>query len=139
MSSWTPEAQRRWEQLSADTRHLVLTHVWCPQCSQARSMDLAGGAIIADDLVLTGTCTVCGHRVARLLEGEGPRPPADAEPSFLAGDKVIWRKRVPGGPYVIPMTATVIARTAKRVKIVADDDGQMVTRYVPIESLEHRA
>jgi hypothetical protein len=138
MSDWTSQAQRRWKQISADAQHLVLTHVWCPQCSQARRMDLASGSIIAGDLVLTGTCSVCGHRVARLLEGEGQRSAAAAEPLFQPGDAVIWLKRVLGGPYVIPMTATVIARTAKRIKIVADDDGQMVTRYVPIESLERR-
>lgn len=102
-------------------------------------MDLIGGTIIVDDLVLTGTCTVCGHRVARLLEGDGLRSYVDTEDAFQPGVEVIWLKRVPGGPYVIPMTATVIARTAKRVKIVADDDGRMVTRYVPIESLERRA
>jgi len=70
-SSWSPEAHRRWEQLSADTQHLVLTHGWCTQCGQAQRMDLIGGAIIVDDLVLTGICTICGHRMARLLEGEG--------------------------------------------------------------------
>ncbi|NTU80465.1 MAG: hypothetical protein HGA45_13980 [Chloroflexales bacterium] len=139
MSTWTPEAQRLWEQLPAETQHLILTHVWCPHCGQARRMALIGGTIIVDDLVLTGLCTVCGHRVARLLEGDGLRPSQDAEPAFQPGEEVIWLKRVPGGPYVIPMTATVIARTAKRVKIVADDEGQMVTRYVPSESLERRA
>jgi hypothetical protein len=139
MSTWTPEAQRLWEQISADAQHLVLTHVWCPQCGEARRIDLAGGAIIAGDLVLTGTCSVCGHRVARLLEGDGLRPSGDAEAAFQPGEEVIWLKRVPGGPYVVPMTATVLARTAKRIKIVADDEGQMVTRYVPSESLERRA
>lgn len=138
MTQWTPEAQRRWELLPAETQHRILTHVWCPHCSQARPMDLAGGSIIAGDLVLTGTCTVCDHHVARLLEGDGLQSSGDAEPAFQPGEEVIWLKRVPGGPYVIPMTATVIACTAKRIKIVADDDGQMVTRYVPSESLERR-
>jgi hypothetical protein len=70
-SSWSPEAHRRWAQLPADTQHLVLTHVWCTQCGQAQRMNLIGGTIIVDDIVLIGTCTVCGHRVARLLEGDG--------------------------------------------------------------------
>lgn len=39
------------------------------------------------------------------------------------GDKVIWWKRIPGGDYVYPMEATVLALTAKRVKIEANDDG----------------
>jgi hypothetical protein len=40
------------------------------------------------------------------------------------GDKVIWWKRIPGGDYVYPVEATVLALTAKRVKIEADDDGE---------------
>ena len=52
------------------------------------------------------------------------------------GDKVIWWKRIPGGDYVYPVQATVLAVTAKRVKIEADDDGDIVVRYVPRESLQ---
>jgi hypothetical protein len=32
----------------------------------------------------------------------------------------------------------VLAITAKRVKVEADDDGALVVRYVPPESLERR-
>lgn len=56
---------------------------------------------------------------------------------FNPGDKVIWLKRIPGGDYVYPVSAKVLATTAKRVKIEADDDGQIVIRYVPLESLQH--
>ena len=35
-----------------------------------------------------------------------------------------------------PIQATVLALTAKRVKIEADDDGKIVIRYVPPESLQ---
>ena len=51
------------------------------------------------------------------------------------GDKVIWGKRIPGGDSVYPVQATVLALTEKRVKIEADDDGDIVIRYVPPESL----
>ena len=54
------------------------------------------------------------------------------------GDQVIWWKRVPGGDYVFPVSAKVLALTAKRVKIEADDDGEIVIRYVPPESLQRR-
>ena len=54
------------------------------------------------------------------------------------GDQVIWWKRVPGGDYVFPVSAKVLALTAKRVKIEADDDGETVIRYVPPESLQRR-
>jgi hypothetical protein len=51
---------------------------------------------------------------------------------------VIWWKRIPGGDYVYPVQATVLAVTAKRVKIEAEDDGDMVIRYVPWESLQRQ-
>lgn len=56
--------------------------------------------------------------------------------SFKPGEKVIWLKRLPGGPYVFPVKATVMEVTAKRVRIEADDDGEVVIRYVPPESLQ---
>jgi hypothetical protein len=54
------------------------------------------------------------------------------------GDKVTWWKRIPGGDYVYPVRATVRALTAKRVKIEADDDGEIVIRHVPPQSLQHQ-
>ncbi len=59
--------------------------------------------------------------------------------TFKAGEKVVWLKRIPGGDYVYPVSATVLAVTAKRVKIEADDDGQIVVRYVPSESLQRKS
>jgi hypothetical protein len=46
--------------------------------------------------------------------------------NFKLGDKVIWWKRIPGGDYVYPVAAVVIALTAKRVKIQGDDDGELL-------------
>ncbi len=57
--------------------------------------------------------------------------------AFKPGEKVVWLKRVPGGDYVYPVSATVLAVTAKRVKIEADDDGEIVIRFVPPRSLQH--
>ncbi len=51
------------------------------------------------------------------------------------GDKVTWWKRILGDDDVCPVQATVLALTAKRVKIEADDDGDIVIRYVPPQSL----
>ncbi len=56
--------------------------------------------------------------------------------TFKPGEKVVWLKRIPGGDYVYPVSATVLAITAKRVKIVADDDGEIVVRFVPPQSLQ---
>jgi hypothetical protein len=58
---------------------------------------------------------------------------------FQPGDPVIWWKRIPGGEYVEPIAATVLAITEHRVKIRADDNGRQVTRYVQATSLQPRA
>jgi hypothetical protein len=82
---------------------------------------------------LAGTYVTCRGRVARVLEG------APVSEALQPGDRVIWWKRIPGGDYVYPVQATVLALTAKRVKIEADDDGAIVIRHVPPESLERHA
>ena len=91
------------------------------------------GEVHGRRLVLQGTCVTCRGKVARVLEGalvgEGRQP----------GDKVIWWKRIPGGDYVYPVPATVLAVTAKRVNIAADDDGERVIRYVPAQNLQRHA
>jgi hypothetical protein len=52
------------------------------------------------------------------------------------GDRVIWWKRIPGGDYVYPVQATVLAFTANQVKIEADDDGKLVIHSVPPQNLQ---
>jgi len=87
-------------------------------------------------------------RVYQALRRQETAPHRDAEPinealqpvneALQPGDKVTWWKRMAGGDYVSPVQATVLALTAKRVKIEADDDGEMVIRHVPPESLERQ-
>ena len=67
------------------------------------------------------------------VEGAGDQGQGTFEP----GDTVIWWKRIPGGDYVVPISAIVLGITAKRVKIEADDDGEVVIRHVPPASLQH--
>jgi len=138
MSTWTTEAKRRWDNIAADKQALIRDNVWCSHCGKLRRVEIDGGTISADDLIITGTCTVCGHRTARLLEGEPHPHTADDALPLRPGEAVIWLKRLPGGPYVVPIAATVVAITPKRVKILADDDGQIVTRFVPVESLQRK-
>ena len=58
--------------------------------------------------------------------------------SFQPGDKVIWAKGV-GGGFHLPVSATVVAVTPRRVTIQADDPDEkgegLVTRHVKPESL----
>jgi hypothetical protein len=90
------------------------------------------GEVHGRSLVLFGKCIRCGGKVARVLEG------APVSESLQPGDKVIWWKRIPGGDYVYPVQATVLALMAKRVKIEADDDGEIVIRHVPLQSLQRQ-
>lgn len=59
--------------------------------------------------------------------------------AFAPGDHVIWWKRIPGGSYVVPVSAMVVGITAKRVTIETDDEGQVVIRHVPPASLQRQA
>ena len=52
------------------------------------------------------------------------------------GDKVVWCKRIPGGDYVYPVAGRVLGFTEKRVKIEADDDGDIGIRYVQRENFQ---
>ena len=126
MSGWTTEAQQRWEQIPASKRELILNRVWCPHCGELRRIELDGGTLVAGDLVLAGSCTVCGHRAARLLEYEPhPMPPLADQP-FLPGESVIWLKRLPGGPYVVPLSATVLAVTPRALAVAIPKDTAIV-------------
>jgi len=69
----------------------------------------------------------CLGKVARVLEG------APVSEALTPGDKVTWRKRLPGSDDVYPVQATVLALMEKRVRIEADDDGDIVMRYVPLQ------
>jgi hypothetical protein len=87
------------------------------------------GEVHGKSLVLRGTCVRCHGKAARVLEG------ASENAVLKPGDRVIWWKRIPGGD-LYPVQATVLALTAKRVKIEADDDGRTGIRYVPSQSLQ---
>ena len=58
---------------------------------------------------------------------------------FKPGDRVVWWKQTPGGGYVFPVLSTVLAVTAKRVKIEAEDEEGKVIRHVLPRSIEHHS
>lgn len=59
--------------------------------------------------------------------------------TFKPGDRVVWWKQTPGGGYVFPVLSTVLAVTAKRIKIEAEDEDGRVIRHVLPRSIEHHA
>jgi len=130
--SFTPAAQILWDAIPSHFQERVLHNVWCPHCGDMTTMTNFSGEVHGRSLVLRGTCVTCRGKVARVLEG------ASVNETLKPGDRVIWWKRMPGGGDVSPVQATVLALTAKRVKIEADDDGEMVIRHVPPESLERQ-
>ena len=129
---FTPAAQILWSAIPQHFQEQVLHNVWCPHCGDMTTMTDFTGEVHGKSLVLRGTCVTCRRKVARVLEG------ASENAVLKPGDRVIWWKRIPGGDYVYPVEATVLALTAKRVKIEADDDGDIVVRYVPRESLQRQ-
>src|SRR3954447_5196584 len=66
------------------------------------------------------------------------RPAVPSQP-FKPGDRVVWWKQTPGGGYVAPVFATVLAVTARRVKIEAEDEEGKVVRHVLPRSIGHHA
>jgi hypothetical protein len=129
-SPFTPAAQILWDAIPSHFQERVLHNVWCPHCGDMTTMRDFAGEVHGKSLVLRGTCVTCRGKVARVLEG------TPENVALKTGDKVIWWKRIPGGNYVYPVQATVLALTEKRVKIEADDDGKVVIRYVPLQSLQ---
>jgi hypothetical protein len=121
-----------WDAIPSHFQARILHNVWCPHCGDMTTIMDFTGEVHGRSLVLRGACITCRGKVARVLEGIPVRD--DLRP----GDRVIWWKRIPGGDYVYPVHATVLALTAQRVKIEADDDGDIVVRYVPRESLQRQ-
>jgi hypothetical protein len=130
--AFTPAAQILWDAIPLRFQERVLHNVWCPHCREMTTMTDCTGEVHGRSLVLFGQCVRCHGKVARVLEGIPVRD--DLQP----GDRVIWWKRIPSGDDVYPVQATVRSLTAKRVKIEAEDAGDMVIRYVPWESLQRQ-
>ena len=128
--TFTPAAQLLWDALPLHCQERILPNVWCLHCGDRTTRTEFSGEVHGRSLVLRGTCVTCRGKVTRVREGA----PVNKTPH--PGDKVIWWKRLPGGDYVYPVQASVLAVTAKRVKIAADDDGERVSRYVPAQSLQ---
>ena len=63
------EAFTIWMDLPVDTRRKILSNVWCGQCATSVTMCDYDASFDRGVVVLRGFCSVCGHKVARVLEG----------------------------------------------------------------------
>jgi endogenous inhibitor of DNA gyrase (YacG/DUF329 family) len=67
-NNFTTKASNIWDSISPDKKDLILKNVWCPHCSRVTTMQEYSGKVESGDLILTGKCSTCGKKVARLLE-----------------------------------------------------------------------
>ena len=63
------QASKLWNAIPIDARRKILGNVFCGHCRGAVSIVNVAGTVKGGDLVLNGNCAVCGHNVARLVEG----------------------------------------------------------------------
>jgi hypothetical protein len=69
-SRFTPAALKRWDEIDPLNQGKILGNVLCSTCRKAVYINIESARIERKDLILSGTCTVCGGPVVRLLEGE---------------------------------------------------------------------
>ena len=84
------ETLKIWLDLPADVRSKVLSNVWCPECRTAVTICDYSTGFDGGVVVLRGFCSVCGHKVARALEGcsEKPKKPRKCTLEYYIFD--IW-------------------------------------------------
>src|SRR5450759_4329610 len=63
------QASKLWNAIPTDARRKILANVFCGHCRGAVSIVNVAGTVKGGDLVLNGNCAVCGHNVARHVEG----------------------------------------------------------------------
>jgi hypothetical protein len=66
---FSPGAAIRWAAIGVESQRLILSKVYCSYCRKAVQMVDFGGSEIGNDLLLKGHGAVCGHEVARVVEG----------------------------------------------------------------------
>ena len=66
----TPAAAALWQRIPARAQTKLLANVWCSHCGRAIAIADFRGDVVSGDLVLMGTCPVCGAPVKRLIESE---------------------------------------------------------------------
>lgn len=69
LPSFSPKASIFWAAIPVEIKQKILANVYCAHCRGAVSIINFTGAVKGGDLVLQGSCAVCGHKVARLVEG----------------------------------------------------------------------
>jgi RNase P subunit RPR2 len=67
--NFSPKAAEFWAAIPADARRIILARVFCSNCHRIVSIVDFSASIRNGELLLRGSCAVCGHQVQRLVEG----------------------------------------------------------------------
>ena len=57
-----------WGMVPREAKERILKNVFCVRCKGAAEMVKFRGKVEKGDVVLTGSCAKCGHKVVRVLE-----------------------------------------------------------------------
>ena len=77
----SPAALRRWERIPDDAKEAILSEVWCGGCRTGVWIREARGELHpSGDLILRGSCAVCGREICRVIETGETMGPADEFP-----------------------------------------------------------
>ncbi len=66
---FSPKAAKIWEEIPLEFQEKILDNVFCSHCRDSVRIVDYSGSVVSGDLLLKGSCAICGHNVARLLEG----------------------------------------------------------------------
>lgn len=65
---FTRPAAKLWAKVPAHAKKLLLSNVWCVQCSHEVTITDFARTVSGGDLVLQGLCSECRGDVARVIE-----------------------------------------------------------------------
>ena len=68
IDNFTPRALLLWSLVPKDARNQILKNVYCSQCRTAVEIVYYEGQEKNGDIILTGSCNVCGNNVVRVIE-----------------------------------------------------------------------
>ena len=65
---FTTKAALLWGSIPREARPRILKNVFCPKCCGPAEMVKVSGKEKNGDIILTGSCAKCGHKVVRVVE-----------------------------------------------------------------------
>ena len=67
---FTAPAAKLWAAIPGTTKKLLLANVWCGTCRGSVMIANISGTVTGGDLLLSGTCSNCNGKVARVIEAK---------------------------------------------------------------------